>query len=660
MRRFALTALAVFAIGGTAMAQESSPPDETEAFIAREAVRGEVEAVLAKLNDVTAHREDPRLFFTASAELVALGPPVVDFMLAELDLPSGTSFHIAAYVLGHIGTPEAAQGLRKAIARADSEPGQFAAAQKEWAIYSLAILGDPEAVALLESGQHRVGGRAFMDELTLIEAVAVMTAPDSLSVLVDRLRAYGEKEGADEQIEVVLRGMVRVADPSAREAVLPYLESQNWELRRQAINFLAALQNPDADADLLLKALSDPEDRVKRAAAEAILAVKPKGRIKAILTHLETEQHVGVRVYLYRALAAMQGEKSLDAFRTHWGHSVYLDRMWIADSVGRVGSPKGLNLLRAAVKDRDKSVAIRAIDSMRAIDSPGARETLLALIAADDFTIARPAIDALTGLEEPRAAPRIADRLLRAELADTIEDTVHRDHVRIMGNSLIELGHAEPRADLAEAAKRQTDGEIVAYLEKLDRLLGEIESRGKNVAKWAEAAESPDRDLRRLAYTRLRQDGGSAAVAALVAAFDNADDEDRVQILGALARIGTTEAGPLLESVLLDPEYDAHDRQDLRSTAAWAARNAAGPSMALALRRSAERRHGQDIWVLVYLAVLTGPDSLPVLHGYRGPRLGYFSERRGFEMDRLDWIIAELEAGRSIASLDKPPTPSRH
>ena len=82
--------------------------------------------------------------------------------------------------------------------------------------------------------------------------------------------------------------------------------------------------------------------------------------------------------------------------------------------------------------------------------------------------------------------------------------------------------------------------------------------------------------------------------------------------------------------------------------------------MALALRRSAERREGQDIWVLVYLAILTGPDALPALHGYRAPRLGYFSQHRGVEMDRIDWITAELEAGRSIASLDKLPESSRH
>ncbi|MDX1388921.1 MAG: HEAT repeat domain-containing protein, partial [Acidobacteriota bacterium] len=555
-----------------------------------------------------------------------------------------------------------AQGLRRAIARAESEAGKFAAAQKEWAVYGLAILGDPEAVGLLESGRHLVGGHAFMDQLTLIEAVAVLTAPDSLPVLVEHLNAYAEseEEDADERIEVILKGLVRVADPSARAAVLPHLESENWRIRRQAIYFLAALQNAEADADYFFKALSDPEDRVKRAGAEAILAVKPVDKINAILTHLETEEYVGVRVYLYRALAAMQGEKALEALRTHWGSASYLDRMWVIDSVGRVRSPKGLNLLRTALKDRDRSVAIRAIDAMRAIDTPGARETLLALIGVEDFTVARPAIDALTGLDEARAAPRIADRLLRAELADEIEDPVHRDHVRIMGNSLVELGYAEPRADLAEAAKRQTDLDIVAYLETLDRLLGEIETRGKDVAKWTEAMASHDRDLRRLAYTRLRQDGGSAAVAALAGAFDNADDEDRVQILAALARIGGGEAAPLLERVLLDPQYDAHHRQDVRSAAAWAARNVGGPSMALALRRAAERRDGQDIWVLVYLAVLTGPESLPVLQGYRGPRLAYFSVHRGFEMDRLDWMIAELEAGRSIASLDKPPTPSEN
>ncbi|MDX1390715.1 MAG: hypothetical protein R3344_16110, partial [Acidobacteriota bacterium] len=222
MTRVLLSALVVLAVGAIP-AQESPSGEDTDEFIAREAVRGRVETTLAKLTDPRAHREDPRLFFTVSEELIDVGPPVVDYLLAELDQPSATSFHIAAYVLGHVGTPEAAEGLRRAIDRADSEPGKFASAQKEWAVYALAILGDPEAVGLAESGQHLVGGRPFMDELRLIEAVAVLTAPESLEVLLEKLKTYGEQENTDDRIEVVLRGISRVAEPTARAAVLPFL-----------------------------------------------------------------------------------------------------------------------------------------------------------------------------------------------------------------------------------------------------------------------------------------------------------------------------------------------------------------------------------------------------------------------------------------------------
>ena len=632
------------------LAEETATGDDTAAFIAREKIRAEVESILAALNRPGSRHEDPRIFYNATARLAALGPSIVDFIAAELDQPSPATFNIAAYALGLVGTPEAAATLKKAIARADDEPGSFNSAQKVWAIYGLAVLGDPQAVALLESGSNRCGYGEFMSELSLLETVAILTAPDSVPILVERLAAYLEAEDSIRPARKVLDALALVATPAVRERVVPLLEHEDWQIRRSAIHVLAGLQDPAADADRLIAALADPEERVARTAAEAIVSVQPASHVKQILAVLENEQRVNVRIFLYAALASMLEGEAIAPLGTHWGHPVYLDRLRIVDAVGEIGDPKGLNLLRVALRDPDLAVVIRAMNSLTRIDTPGARDALLAQLRDQRWPVANAAIGALVKLDETRAAPRLADRLLSGELGNAPADYTHRDHIRALGDALVSLRYTAPIGDLRKAAAVQTDPEILKYLATLDKLLSETERRGEDVGKWIEASASADPEVRRLAYRRLGAIGTSQAARALASRFDEAPHDERLDLLRALASARSPEAAPLLSRLLLDPEFDAHEQRHIRSMAAWAARNVGGDPMIDVLRRSAERREGRDFNVLVCLALLAGDRALPTLTTYRGPRLRYFEWDRGVERKDLDMIIAQLRTGRSIGS----------
>jgi len=128
-----------------------------------------------------------------------------------------------------------------------------------------------------------------------------------------------------------------------------------------------------------------------------------------------------------------------------------------------------------------------------------------------------------------------------------------------------------------------------------------------------------------------------------------------IEILQALRRIGSPETIPFLEEILMAPAFDAYEVRQWRSMAAWAALEIGGEQMSSTLRRSAERREGRDVDVLVYLAVLAGADALPTIRKYLIPRLGYLEWERGLEHERLGWIIRQLSEGDSIASLDRPP-----
>jgi HEAT repeat protein len=382
-------------------AGETVGGNDTDAFIAREKIRADVESILAELNRPGARHDDPRIFHNATERLAALGSPVVDFLAAELDQPSVATYNIAAYALGLVGTPEAAAALKRAIARADDQRGKFNAAQKVWSVYGLAVLGDVEAVTLLESGPNRVGYEEFMNELNLLQTVSILTAPESVPILVEHLATHSKAEDSLRPLWETLEALALVVNPSVREHVVPFLDHESWLVRRGAIHVLTGLQDPAADADRLIAALSDPEERVARAAAEGLAALQPASHVKQILAALENEQRTSVRLYLYVALASILDDAAIDILGTHWGRPVYLDRLWIVDAVGKIGDPKGVNLLRVALRDPDLAVVIRAMDSLRRIDTPGARDALLAQHRDQRWPVASAAIGALVRLDRP-------------------------------------------------------------------------------------------------------------------------------------------------------------------------------------------------------------------------------------------------------------------
>ncbi len=640
-----------------ARSQAPPPPvsEETARLVERERVRAQVETTLAELNDSRAWEGDHQsLFDRTTGTLRALGPAVVDYMVAELDRLSPVTFYNAAYVLGHVKTPGSTEALRKALETAETEGTKFAHYRKQWVVYALSIQGEPDAVDLLDAGNLRVGSGEFMEWMRLTEVVAMLTLPGSVERLHAHLERYAEDESLEPLLEVELRALGRIADRTSAPKILALARHPRWQVRAAAAHSLGLLGDP-ALADPLVEALQDPNGRVRDQAALALLDLKPPEKLQAILARLEVEQEPSLRAILYRTIASTGGEAMVEALRSHWGREGYEDRMGVVDALGELGSPRGLNLLRVALRDNEISVVLRAVAAMDRIGGAGAVETLLALVADPRWPVAQSVVEALSKRGEPRAAPRIADRLLRSVLQKPITDPTRRVEVTKLGDALVALRYPDPTPQIRDAAVLQTDPEIVDYLARLVKKLGLIQEYKAAVPKWVEALSSSDTEVRQLAAARLGELGGTEAARALVGAFGRAPTDEGVGILRALAAMRSPEAAALVERVLLDPSFDDREKARLRDMAAWAARRIGGERLADALRRSAERREGQDISVLTYLAVLEGKAAIPVLRSVRAPRLRMFTWLRGAEQERLDWILRRLALGRGIPSLDRPP-----
>ncbi len=650
-----LTLLALAVLSLSAAAEPGVPSSETDALIKQEKLRAEVEAIFTDLFRPP-HREETAapLFTWITERLLALGPSVAPLMEAEIDSKNRATLNVAAYVLGFQRAPGVKETLVKAAEAADREGGDFGRDRKVWLGYALALTGDPDAVDLLDSGKLNCIRKEFVTDMSVLEVASILTAPSSTAKLLQKLERYARSDDPETKtrLYVVLHALRRVADPSIRDRVLPYLEHEEAYVRDGAARALAATGDPSV-VDPLIAALDDPEPFSRFGVASALEELKPAGKTKEILARLEVERYPAVRGALYRTLAATGGESAIPALARQWGTDA-MDRVFLVDAVGAIRSKKGINLLRNALSDQDARVVLHAMGALAAIGGPGPADTLLALLKDPRPSVAAQATQLLVGLSEKRAAARIGDSL-RPMLATPLTNVEERDPLFARGDALVSLGATDLLDDVRASVEIQPDPTVADYLRSLDRRMTALSERGDDPQKWIDALSSDDLELRLIAHARLAELRSPAAVKPLLEAFGRVDVEDGIRILGTLAAIAPPDAAPLLERVLLDPAFDAEERKPLRGNAAWAATRLGGPRMAEALRKAAERREGRDALVLVYLAVLTGRDAVPVLESLRVPRMRWFDWRRGPEQERLDWIVRELKAGRSIGKLAVSP-----
>jgi HEAT repeat protein len=656
MRRLlcGLTLLAVLAGAFPSVrAQQPAAPEASAAsqeMIEQEKTRAAFEAVLAGIGKGELEFEQSR------EKLVALGPAVIPFAQSEtIGRGKAVLFLLMATVLGDIKTEDAGKALRESVTRAEKATGPVRGKKKMWACYGLALAGQPDAVDLLNSDELPAGNIELFEKETGVEAIGTLLAPGSIPRLTAQAKRFAGKTDMQPQLVSILDALGRIADPSALPDLLPFLKHSSAEVRGAAAIAIGRLGDPAGVAPLM-EMLADADAAPRAAAAEALADLKTTGDPAEIVARLDAEPERAVRVALYTLLARISGESAIEVLRASWdkpGRAV--DRRWILNTVAAIGSPKGLPMLRMALNDPDESVAITAAAGLGEIGSEGAVDTLLSRLADRSWPLVQGIIQYMVAQNERRAAPRIANRLLKEYLSSPLVEAERWPDVYIMGDALVSLGYTEQLPALRDAAKIQTDPTVLRYLDGLVKRLALIEQNQADVKKWLASAKSDDRSIRLLAYGRLGAVGGDEGAGALMEMFPGASADDQPEVLRAIARGKSLAAAPLIEKVLSEPTYDVTGKARLRSMAAYAARRLGGPRMVEALRKSAERRVGQDSDVLTYLALSAGRDSVPTLRAVRVPRLRHPTGGRGVEQDRLDWILRELAVGRPIKSLDLPP-----
>ena len=641
---------------GAPRAEETFTPPTPEQLAAQERVRPIVAAIWKDARNPTGGDEGhPRAFWEFTDRLIAIGPDVVPFLVSEIDLADPQTIHLAAYALGRLGGHDAEVALRKAARDADARANRFGFSCKRYALFALALLGQPDALELAQNGKIPMHGAEMVPEFSYFSHLAVLIGHDAGPVLAKQLETYATDPKATEKLEDTLLAIGYAGDPAVVPKLVPFLSHEKPRIRAVAADAIARLGDPSM-CEQLMPLLATKDNGEKLVVGAALQRTKPEPCYKSMVGRLETESDIAIRANLYEAISAMGGESALPVLRPFLHSPNQFDQALVVDAIGRIGSKKGLNMLRSLLPEPNINAIAHALQAIANIGGEGAIDTLLATASDRRHFVASSAASVLTELGDKRIAPRRAAELLGI-VKEPVGNLTLRSQIVELAEAVVALQYTEPIDDLKAALAVQTDLEIVDTLTSCIRRLELLAKHGDNAAAWTEELASTNKDVRQLAGARLAEIGSAAAVRALATQLSRSElpPDERAGILFAIGKARTSAAAELVERNLSDPAYDAWPVREARAAAAYAARRLGGDRMSKALRASALRRDGRDWATLVYLAILDKGAALDMLTSLRLKRLRYPDVRTGTEEAELEGILKDLGAGRTPTRYDVTP-----
>jgi HEAT repeat protein len=628
---------------------------DTEELLARERIRSAVESIWEAYYQPT-DDGDVRvdMAIRAARDFAELGSEAVPYLINELEQNKRASYDLCAYALGLAGTAEAREALHTAISRAEEMTGDAARSHKAWAAWGLGLAGDPQAIRLLAQGRHDASVYPMHGGMTMMESIAVQTAPQSVPVLLELLASVADDQERWQARRTALRALRRVGDTTAVPTLIKLFEHPDRNVRNEVANTLRSMPTPAA-VDLLVSAIADPDFLVRRVAAMALEQVGTRRHREAILGRLRVEEDSVTRGRLYRVVAEAGGDRAFETLMEFRDHEDRRDRRSFVEAVSLLDDARRIPFLAASLHDEDNGVALEAAISLGNLGSEDAVAALGDAMAGARPPVARIVSEQLVRLRAVDSAAAIAGRIVQELKSDSAIDHSAAIVLEKMADALVALSHVQAANDLRAALAGRKDATGTAPLERTLVALETIRKCGRRSSRWIETAASDDSSLRQLAYVHLGRIGSAEALRSLTTRFDDADPTDRLAILRALGDVEESRALPLLERVLLGPEFDPAPQAPLRSMAAWSARRIGGRAMWDLLESAAIRREGRDAAVLIYAALVDNERGVELLERVRRQRMRFIGWHKGKELERLDWLAVRLKSGRSVWQVDVAP-----
>ncbi len=352
--------------------------------------------------------------------------------------------------------------------------------------------------------------------------------------------------------------MIQTLDAREREGIQRDLDSPDDEVRRLAVERVAALVREEALPALLAR-LGDDAWRVRKAVVERLVGAPETWDVpRALVDALADEDNPGRRNAAVEALVGCGPRAVPDLL--HAAQRPDADvRKLAADALAGIGDPRATSCLVRLLRDDDPNVRAAAADALGAVAGPGAVEALLtAAVRVGEETLVR--------LAALRALGRLETPLRAAQLEGALDEPLLRPAAFA---ALGRTEDAQAQAILLKGLQSSSRSAREAAMETLLRLLGAVDAA--EAERLLEALRTAAREstlLLRDACQRVVQAdlgtrlvlvqflgllGGEAVVHPLLLA---ARDEALTEVaFGALAELGAeSERAVAREFATLDRE----------------------------------------------------------------------------------------------------------
>lgn len=489
----------------------------------------------------------------------AAAVPALSLLIGEGDAQTAAACIIA---LGKIGTPEALAAVAAVAESPGAAPSEVVDAcwqvQLEQADRLGAANGRAEALALydrlLAGAPDPVRAGAFAGKAALL-------GEEALPWLITALRGEDAPLAA-----AAAQNARRLSGPEATAALVEVLQGVSTELQVAIIGALGD-RGDQAAGDAILPFLQHPEGNVRRAAAEALSKIGGPSCIAALATLAASAPSNEETDMARDALVLLNGAGVAEALRAHlFDQPAEIVRELIQAIENRGDSHATADLLRfAQLEDKEREARAAALRAVGRLAPPAELETLLALIEGP-FTV-----DLRIDLEQSvlalisRAAdPDAARTALMQAVSGASQVEARGSLYRVMGQ-VGEEAFLEPlRAGIQDSDPLVRDAAIRALVEwprasALDTLSGIMESAEDKVHRVLAARGV----VRLLGTAEDIPDDAKIAYCRSALALAETDDQRRM-LLGALAQMRLPQALELaapyteLPGLRVDASFAAH------------------------------------------------------------------------------------------------------
>ncbi len=310
--------------------------------------------------------------------------------------------------------------------------------------------------------------------------------------------------------------IVELRDPVFVQPLTEMLQSNNLAARRLAAWALNAYEDQRARG-ALKAAISDPDDGVRKLAAEALKKLEANQPQQAA-AHEKKFKNDHLEVVLERL------RNDVDAF----------NRQAAARALGEIKDPRALDGLLEAMSDSDPIVRGAAALSMVSFKKdPRVFGTLVATLKDDDYIVRGEAALALGRLEDDRALDPLVNslRIGKPEL---------REKAAI---ALGELGDLRAIDDLRSSSRKDEKPEVRNNAKEALSVMAKKISKGM---------KDPDSDVREMTAYQLGKIQDPYPVPMLIEALGDEAPVVRENAAVALGQIGDKNATPYLMKLLKD------------------------------------------------------------------------------------------------------------